>query len=220
MKHFLISKQSLKKTIQRIRGPYSRHEILWYPHCGGDFNFLRSILTKNNLLSPRIFILNDSYNWNVDFENQPFTILDSEIFQFTEQINDDRERVEYYFIETHGGQKDHVIRILNLDSSHLLGYFLHNQIQIDHIFTSRMAGGLTIDIEGERSDLISEPVRRHLNYKYLITDLHCLSSNHGDEINLNDFDLTVLEKVYYTSGGNIESVFQLCKNNLHIPSYE
>ena len=227
-----LPKKSLKHTINEFRrNDHVKNEVLWYPHCGNDMDFLRSMLSID-IISPRIFILNDNMknnNCSVDWDDQVFNILERQVISFSETMfAEDNATIEFYHLEIAQRKRVYVIRMLGVSSENLLEYFLENRIIIDIIFTSRMEGGICLIHNGEQLDLTSETVRKKLNYKYLITDLHCIRNGAPiifdvvDEKNIDEacnelksLDFLYLNSIKTCPSGNREHMSLVLFNNLH-----
>ena len=223
--------KSLKHTINEFRrNDHVKNEVLWYPHCGNDMDFLRSMLSIDKI-SPRIFILNDNMNNNcsVDWDDQVFNIIERQVISFSETMfAEDNATIEFYHLEIAPRKRVYVIRMLGVSSENLLEYFLENRIIIDIIFTSRMAGGIFLSHNGEQLDLTSETVRKKLNYKYLITDLHRIRNGAPiifdvvDDKNIDEacnelksLDFLYLNSIKNRPSGNREHMSLVLFNNLH-----
>lgn len=166
--------QSLKELIDKIKRPsnnrtrlLSGNKICWYPHCGNDFSFINSILLSNMYVSPRNYILNDE---SLDIEQIYFDkktkIIEQKELLFRDRITENSHKCLHFKIKNATDIVIHLIIFNQLKSEVLLNYYIQNNIKIDYIFTSRMAGGIN------NPNLIE--ARKTLKYKYLISDLHCL----------------------------------------------
>jgi len=141
---------------------------------------------------------------------------------------EDNATIEFYHLEIAQRKRVYVIRMLGVSSENLLEYFLENRIIIDIIFTSRMEGGICLIHNGEQLDLTSETVRKKLNYKYLITDLHRIRNGVQiifdvvDDKNIDEacnelkrLDFLYLNSIKTCPSGNREHMSLVLFNNLH-----
>ena len=172
-----IIKKSLESTLIHLKRNHSISNVLWYPHCGCDMNIISSELLKKVSITPELFIMNDSFpqNSRIDLSNSNLKVEKLEKIKIDNFLFSDNEEIEYLHLRINNKRDIHVIRLLGVNSNDLLHYFLEKSINIDYIFTSRMAGGIHLNLRGMRLDLFSDLVRKRLNYTYLITDLHCIT---------------------------------------------
>ena len=221
-----IIKKSLKSTLIHLKRNHSISNVLWYPHCGCDMNIISSELLKEVSISPELFIMNDSCPQisRIDLSNLDLKVEKFEKIKIDNFLISDNEEIEYFQLRINDKPDIHIIRLLGVDSNDLLAYFLEKSITIDYIFTSRMAGGILLNLYGMKLDLFSNTVRTSLNYSYLITDLHCITKNLivddvvresnliETQIKLLNFDFFIKHRGVYKSVSDTGGLYLVLKN--------
>ena len=189
-------------------------------------NIISSELLKKVSITPELFIMNDSFpqNSRIDLSNSDLKVEKLEKIKIDNFLFSDNEEIEYLQLRINNKRDIHVIRLLGVNSNDLLNYFLEKSINIDYIFTSRMAGGILLNLYGMKLDLFSNTVRTSLNYSYLITDLHCITKNLivddvvresnliETQIKLLNFDFFIKHRGVYKSVSDTGGLYLVLKN--------